>query len=294
MQRLAFLPLVAGIVACNYVGNDDDAPVWELVWEEEFNGDAGEPPRDRFWSFDIGRGDNGWGNNELQYYTDRSENIGLTGNSELRITSLAEDPGQEAFENAEWTSARITTKDKFDFQYGRVLASIKTPVDRAIWPAFWMLGADIDDVGWPVAGEIDIMEVFGVRSLGVALHGPFYSGGNNVGFEYLVDAQLEGYAEDFHTYELIWDPQQVMWLIDDNIVAIATQNDTPPFSPWVFDHPFYFLLNMAVGGNPVQAPDDTTPETAEMLVDFIRVFERREPLLDPFPFDPEPLPQEAE
>jgi len=273
VHRFAPLALLLP-VACT---NDGDGRVWELVWQDEFRGDDGDRPRENSWSFDIGTGDNGWGNNELQYYTDRPENVAQNGAGELRITMIEED-----FEGAPYTSGRIVTKDKFSFQYGRVEARIKTPVRRAVWPAFWMLGSDIDENPWPLAGEIDIMEVFGERTVGHALHGPGYSGGLNVGFaQSFSDPSLDNYGDEFHIYEMIWDPQQILWSIDGVVTGLATPADLPTGAAWVFDHEFYFLLNMAVGGNPVQAPDDTTPETASMLVDYIKVFERREPLLDP-------------
>ncbi len=302
MHRIAFFSLLLGGVACTTAEESEE--VYELVFSEEFDGDEGAGPPERDWNFDIGRGNNGWGNNELQFYTNRVENIGQTGDGELRFTMLRENPGQDAFEGAEFTSARITTKDKVDFRYGRVEARVKTPVERAVWPAFWMLGADIDEVGWPDCGEIDIMEVFGTSSVGVALHGRFYNGENAVGFPVLVDEQLEGWADDFHTYEIIWDPQVVVWRIDGEEVALATPADLPPSAPWLFDHEFYMLLNLAVGGNPVndQLFDSSgnpildsndnpvaPPDTAEMLVDYVRVYQRVDPLLDPVP---QPLPGE--
>ena len=275
-MRLATIGLLLfAMTACTTT--EENNRIWELVWQDEFpSTEANTPPRDSNWVYDIGTGDNGWGNAELQYYTDRAENIGQTGDGNLRITMLRED-----FEGSEWTSARITSKERFSFQYGRVEARIRTPVERSVWPAFWMLGADIDENPWPLAGEIDIMEVFGVRAVGGALHGPGYSGAQNIGFSYLVNEQLEGYADDYHIYEILWDPQQIVWLIDGNVAGVTTPGDLPPGQAWVFDHEFYFLLNMAVGGNPVQPVDDTTPDTAEMLVDYIKVFERREPLVDP-------------
>jgi len=283
MSRLASPVLLLSLAACATVDTDEDGPVWELVWQDEFSGDQGDAPAARNWSFDIGRGpnDDGWGNNELQFYTDRTENVAQTGDDTLRITMQREDPGQDQFAGQEWTSARIVTKDKFSFQYGRVEAMIRTPVQTAVWPAFWMLGADIDVNPWPLAGEIDIMEVFGRRGVGSAIHGPGYSGGNNVGFPYLDDDELKGFDEVFHKYEIIWDPEQIVFVIDDQVTGVATPASLPTGQAWVFDHEFYFLLNLAVGGNPVEAVDATTPETASMFVDYIKVFERRRPLVDP-------------
>lgn len=276
MHRLASLTLL--LAACT---PDDDERVWQQQWQDEFAGAADAPPREDRWSFDIGRGENGWGNAELQYYTDRVENIAQDGKGRLRITMQREDPGQDQLEGAEWTSARIVSKDKFSFQYGRVEARIRTPVARSVWPAFWMLGADIDESTWPLAGEIDIMEVFGRRALGSALHGPGYSGGENIGFTYLAGDGLDGWASEYHVWELIWDPQQVVFVVDDAIIGVATPGDLPTGAAWVFDHDFYFLLNLAVGGNPVEPVDGTTPDRASMFVDYIKVYERREPLLDP-------------
>ncbi|MEN0065579.1 MAG: glycoside hydrolase family 16 protein [Myxococcota bacterium] len=275
MQRLAFFGLLFS-VACTTTTDDEEA-VWELVWEDEFRGEAGAPPDPDNWVFDIGTGDNGWGNNELQYYTDRPENIQQTGDGFLRVTAITED-----FEGSAYTSARIKTQGLREYEYGRIRARIRTPVERAIWPAFWMLGADLPENPWPLAGEIDIMEVFGVRAVGSAIHGPGYSGGQNINFPYLLgEDNVAGFDADFHEYEVLWDPQQIVWIIDGTITGVATPADLPGGAAWVFDHEFFFLLNLAVGGNPVQAPDATTPQTASMDVDFIKVYERVNPLIDP-------------
>jgi len=289
VNRLATLTLLLGAVACT---TDGDGPVWELVWQDIFAGKQSAPPSARSWSYDIGRGANGWGNDELQYYTDRVENIGQTGDGDLRITMRREEPDQVQFEGAGWTSARIVTKDKFSFRYGKIEALIRTPVRTAVWPAFWMLGSDIDESGWPNAGEIDIMEVFGRRAVGHALHGRWYSGGEGVGHTYLQSDELDGYADAFHKYEMIWDPQQIIFMIDDEITWVATPADLPPGAGWAFDHEFYLLLNMAVGGNPVEPVGPGTPDSASMLIDHIKVWQRREPLLDPLPWSP-PEPEDA-
>jgi beta-glucanase (GH16 family) len=158
IRILAFVSVLAIMsMACEPSQNQSlDRPVYELTWSDEFDGPAGTSVDTTNWNFDIGRGQSGWGNQELQFYTDRDTNVVLDGNGNLVITALS-----ESFGGASFTSARINTKDKFDQAYGRIEASIITPYGPGLWPAFWMLGSDIDEVGWPQTGEIDIMELRG-------------------------------------------------------------------------------------------------------------------------------------
>lgn len=272
VASLAAALLAFGAVGCTTTG-DEEGPVWELVWEDEFDGQAGDPPGED-WAFDIGGG--GWGNDELQNYTDRVENIGLTGEGELRITAIRED-----FDGDPWTSARINTQGLQEFEYGRFEARIQVPIERGVWPAFWMLGADIDKNLFPLAGEIDIMSVFGLESVNHILHGPGYSGNQRIELPHLDgSAAVEGFDADFHVFELLWDPGHVVFLVDGEVSQVATPADIPEGAAWVFDHEFFLLLSMAVGGNPVQDPDDSTPGSNDLLVDYVRVYERIEPVLD--------------
>ena len=247
---------------------------WALIWHDEFRGEADSPPDADRWDFDIGTGESGWGNNELQYYTDRPENIRQNGEGFLIITGR-----REAYEGQEWTSARIKTQDLFAFAYGKVEARIKLPRGSGLWPAFWMLGSDIEDVSWPACGEIDIMENFAASDVEVSgtIHGPGYSGGASFGGAYTFPEGED--ITGFHTYRVEWDPEHIAWYVDDALYHTATPGDV--VGPWVLDHPFFLILNLAIGGIPVQGPDDTTPDASELVIDWVRVYQRTQPLPDP-------------
>lgn len=247
---------------------------WELIWEDEFRGAAGAPPDPDNWVAETGTGEGGWGNNELQYYTDRPDNAQLNGDGFLVITAR-----REAFEEQDWTSARLITQDRFEFAYGRVEARILLPQGQGLWPAFWMLGASFPETNWPVCGEIDIMENFARSTTEVAgtIHGPGYSGGAAFGGKYTLPEGED--ITGFHTYRIDWDPDHIAWYVDDVLYHTAHPGDVE--GPWVLNGPFFMLLNLAVGGNPVPTPDETTPDENPMVVDFVRVYERRQPLDDP-------------
>lgn len=261
-------------VGCIDDGVDLTGERWDLVWRDEFRGAADSSPDPEKWAFDVGTGVSGWGNNELQYYTDRTDNARLNGEGFLIITGK-----REAYEGQEWTSARLKTQETFEFAYGRVEARIKLPSGTGLWPAFWMLGNDIDDVSWPSCGEIDIMENFAYTDGAISgtIHGPGYSAGESFGAEYEFPEGED--ITGFHTYRVDWDPEHIAWYVDDVLYHTATPGDV--VGPWVMDHPFFMLLNLAIGGNPVTAPDDTTPDTNEMAVDWVRVYQRIDPIADP-------------
>ena len=233
-----------------------------LVLEENF--ESGEIDNS-LWSFETGTGQNGWGNNELQYYTERPENVRVE-DGKLVITAR-----KESFQGSGYTSARMITKDKFDIKFGRIEARMKMPWGRGLWPAFWMLGANIDEVGWPQTGEIDIMEYRGQEPNIVhgSVHGPGYSAGNAItkSFELNNDRLDTG----FHTYGIEWNENYINFYIDDSLYNQIKPDDVT--GEWVFDKPFFMLVNMAVGGTFVGSPsnDTTFPQTLE--VDYIRVFE---------------------
>ena len=248
---------------------------WDLVWEDEFKGSAGSPPNPDFWTFDLGNGKGGWGNAELQYYTDRPENVALDGDGFLRIVAR-----REAYEGSDWTSARIKTQGLFTTSYGRIEARILLPAGTGLWPAFWMLGSDIEELGWPLCGEIDIMEAKGRlpdESSG-AIHGPGYSGGGaHFGTRAFPDGQ--SIDSDFHVYRIDWDPEHITWYVDDQLLFTAHPGDVT--GPWVLDHDFFLILNVAVGGIFDGPPDATTPDVNTMAVDWVRVYERKVPFVDP-------------
>ncbi|NNK11953.1 MAG: glycoside hydrolase family 16 protein [Flavobacteriaceae bacterium] len=238
----------------------------QLTMQDEFDVDGA--PDSSIWGYDIGTGQNGWGNNELQYYTDRPENVTIN-NGVLVITAR-----QESFEGSNYTSARLLTKGRFEQTYGRFEARIRTPYGRGIWPAFWMLGVEETPTEiWPFIGEIDIMEMRGqepTKLIG-SLHGPGYSAGEAISKEYILEN--DRLDTGFHIYGIEWGPDYVNYYIDDVLYNQITPEDLPEGSDWVFDNDFYILMNVAVGGTFVGSPDAETVFPQTMLVDYVRVYE---------------------
>ncbi|PDP87208.1 1,3-beta-glucanase, partial [Glycomyces fuscus] len=233
----------------------------DLVWSDEFDGAAGSAPNPAHWNHETG--DHGWGNNELQNYTDNRANSALDGQGNLVITARQEADGG-------YTSARITTQNKIEHAYGRIEARIKIPRGQGIWPAFWMLGADFPNTPWPHSGEIDIMENVGYEPHLVhgTVHGPGYSGADGIGASY-THPQGWSFADDFHTFAIDWNPGSITWSVDGNAYHTLTTNDVGA-NPWVYDQPFFMILNVAVGGNWPGYPDGTTQFPQQMLVDYVR------------------------
>jgi beta-glucanase (GH16 family) len=261
-------PLMLALVGCG--GLDEPEPVaidgnWTLVWEDDFDGEAGTALDPDLWTFDVGG--HGWGNNQLEHNTDRTDNAALDGDGNLAIVAR-----REAYEGNDYTSARITTRGMLEPTYGRFEARIKLPQGQGIWPAFWLLGSDIDAVGWPQCGEIDIMEYRGQEPWLVhgALHGPGYSGNAPITDSYVLEGTGNFY-DDFHVFRVDWSPSTIVWYVDDVIFQVVELASLPGDN--VFDHPFFLLLNLAVGGSYVGAPDETTPFPQTMLVDYVRVYE---------------------
>ena len=268
---LLTLTLVAG---CGASDVRVEPPIgWYAVWNDEFNGAQGELPDPARWAYDIGNGSGGWGNGQLEFDTNRPENVAMDGEGNLTITAR-----KEAFGGQGYTSARIKTQGLFAQQYGRIEARIQLPVGRGIWPAFWMLGEDIDEVSWPQTGEIDIMEYRGQEPSTVhgSLHGPGYSGGSPITRRFRLGDDLS-FASDFHVFAVEWDPSRITWWVDDEVYQIVTAPQVLARGPWVYDHPFFIILNVAVGGGFVGAPDDGTPFPQTMAVDYVRVFARQRP-----------------
>jgi len=235
----------------------------KLVMADEFDVDGA--PDESMWAYDIGTGENGWGNNELQYYTDRPENV-VVENGMLKITAI-----QEPFEGASFTSARITTKGLFERAYGRFEARIQLPWGQGLWPAFWLLGADIDEVRWPQCGEIDIMEYRGQEPtiLHGSVHGPGYSASEAITKSYeLINDRFD---TGFHIFGIEWGPEYINFYVDDVLYNQITPSDVP--GEWVYDDPFYILINVAVGGTFVGPPSANTNFPQTMLVDYVRIYE---------------------
>ncbi|GAB3662422.1 ricin-type beta-trefoil lectin domain protein [Glycomyces tarimensis] len=244
----------------------------QLLWNDEFDGPAGSSPDASKWRHDIGG--SGWGNNELQYYTDRTDNVAHDGSGNLVITARRDNPSgfQCWYGTCEYTSGKLTTAETFTQQYGRFEARIQVPRGQGMWPAFWMLGDDIGQVGWPQSGEIDIMENVGYEPSTVhgTLHGPGYSGGAGVGAGYTLPGGQQ-FADGFHTFAIDWAPGSITWSVDGNVYSQKTPADVGG-NQWVFDHPFYMILNLAVGGNWPGSPDGSTQFPQQLKIDYVRVY----------------------
>ncbi len=250
---------------------------WDMVWSDEFDDPAGTPPNPAYWSYEIGDGTvntiPGWGNSELQYYTSSTENSATDGNGNLVITMRESDGSLACYYGpCEYTSARLISQYKAEFAYGRIESRIQVPSGAdGLWPAFWSLGTDIGEVGWPQTGEIDFMEyvsrlpneIFGT------IHGPGYSGGASFGNVYQFGERV---SNDYHTFAIEWEPDLIRWYVDGYLYHTAIPADVAP-NEWVFNDPIFIIFNMAVGGNfggPV-SPDLTFPQ--EMVIDYVRVYQ---------------------
>ena len=242
-----------------------------LTWADDFDGPAGSAPNGARWRHDIGG--SGWGNQELEYYTDSTRNAALDGNGHLVITARKENPGGFGcwYGSCQYTSARLLTAGTFSQQYGRFEARIQIPRGQGMWPAFWMLGDNIGSVGWPNSGEIDVMENIGREPATIhgTLHGPGYSGGAGLSGGFTLGGGA--FADGFHTFAVDWDPTGISFSVDGNVYERRTPADTHG-NPWVFDHPFFILMNVAVGGGWPGNPDGSTSFPQTMVVDYVHVF----------------------
>ncbi len=258
MLKLFFL----FIVACETLL---PASNWKLIWSDEFNGPANAAPDASKWTYDLGNG--GWGNRELEVYTSSPENISQDGKGNLVIRAIKTDAGG-------FTSARIKTLGKFEFKYGKVEARIKIPRGQGMWPAFWMLGDNVAAVPWPACGEIDVMENIGKEPSIVhgTVHGPGYSGKAGITSQYVLPGG-PALADDFHVYSVEWAPESIKFFLDAKEYATVTPPSLPKGARWVFDHPFFVLLNVAVGGAWPGNPDSTTVFPQTMLVDWVRIWQ---------------------
>ena len=272
-MRKTRLLFAAALVAATIAGgltavsrNDTaEAAIGAVTWSDEFNGAAGSSVDSGKWKFDTGG--SGWGNNELEYYTTSTSNVYQDGQGHLAITARRENPAnyQCHYGTCQYTSGRILTADKFSQTYGRFEASIKIPKGQGIWPAFWMLGGN----NWPTTGEIDIMENIGSTPNTVygTVHGPGYSGSAGVGGNRTIGSAL---GDGFHTYAVDWSPNLIVWYLDGSEYFRVTPSNING-NTWVFDHPFFMILNVAVGGYWPGNPDGSTVFPQTMLVDYVRV-----------------------
>lgn len=272
---LAFVSLSLGNTAVRLaasaprVGDHDGK--WVLTWHDEFNGPDGAPPDERKWLIETGG--NGWGNNELEYYTARRENI-RQANGSLVIEAIRQEFRGPDGVQRDYTSGRLITKGRFSQKYGRFEARIKNPVGPGLWPAFWLLGDNFSTVGWPACGEIDVMEEIGALGSEIrgSLHGPGYSGPDALTSIYQLPA--DDFGDAFHIFAVEWEPDVMRFYVDGYLYATKMPSDLPPGKPWVYDHPFFLILNLAVR-KPSGDRRSMTDFPQRMLVDYVRVYSRK-------------------
>ena len=240
------------------------------LWHDDFNQPVGSGPNPAFWTHDLG--DNGWGNAELEIYTDSRENSFVTADPDatdgkaLVIRAIRTADGR-------YTSARIKTQGKYAATGGRIEARMKLPRGQGIWPAFWMLGESISTIQWPACGEIDIMEVPGHEpdKLHSTIHGPGYSGNHGLTKFTTLPAGAT-FSDAYHIFAVDWSPDKVEWSLDGQVYHTLTAAHLPAGAKWVFDGaPFFLLLNLAVGGHWPGYPDATTTFPQELRIDYVRV-----------------------
>ncbi len=252
------------------------APGQKLVWSDEFNNSTTpSAPDPHNWTYETGAG--GWGNHELEDYCayasqrppcDSSRPNVFVWKGHLHIVARRDEHGH-------YTSARLKSQGLRSFQYGRIEARIKIPKGQGFWPAFWMLGDNIDQVQWPACGELDIMENIGKEPSTIhgSIHGTGFTGGQ-IGLPYTLPNH-QNFGDAFHVFGLIWSPGKIQYYVDrpQNIYATFTPKDLPKGAVWPFDNgKFFFLLNLAIGGDWPGPPDASTQFPQEMLVDYVRVY----------------------
>ncbi|MYR92244.1 MULTISPECIES: glycoside hydrolase family 16 protein [unclassified Streptomyces] len=250
---------------------DSDEPFWQA----EFGGAAGERPSAEHWNTEIGnRDEEGWGNNELQFYTDDAANSALDGSGHLVITARRAPEGAAGLpchtqEACPWTSARLTTAGKAALTHGRVEVRAKMPTGTGLLPAIWMLGDN--GAQWPRQGEIDISEVVGgePRTVYGTAHGPTYYNERGIGGSTTLPADA---SQAFHTYAVEKRPHRVTWSVDGKPYFTLTPNQLPAERDWVFEQDMHLLLNVAVGGDWPGSPDDSTRFPASMTIDYVRFY----------------------
>ncbi|MFF4750908.1 ricin-type beta-trefoil lectin domain protein [Streptomyces sp. NPDC002514] len=273
-----FAALSAALVASVAIGparadassGASDAGVAAVTFSDTFDGPAGAAADSSKWQTETGDNVN---NHERQYYTSGNKNAALDGQGHLVITAKRENPANYPcwYGTCQYTSARLNTSGKFTAQYGHVEARMKIPRGQGMWPAFWMLGNDIGNVGWPNSGEIDIMENVGFEPSTVhgTLHGPGYSGSGGIGAGYSLP-NGQAFADAFHTFAIDWAPNSVKWSVDGNVYQTRTPADVGG-NAWVFNKPFFLIMNLAVGGYWPGDPDGSTAFPQQLVVDSVSV-----------------------
>ena len=248
---------------------------WTRVWSDEFNGVRGAHVDSTKWRPDSADGCQvgicGWGNQEKQFYSRARDNVALDGRGHLMLVARRASPGLECYYGpCRYTSAKITTRGKLDVAPGLVTARIKLPPGQGLWPAFWMLGASYPTTPWPQCGELDVMENHGSQpaTTSSAVHGPGYSGKT----PFVHAAKLPRFSDGFHTFGVAWDSLRVRFFVDDRLHYTIERRDVERLGTWVFDQPFFVILNLAVGGTFDGDPTSDAILPATMLVDYVRVF----------------------
>ena len=256
------------------------------AWSDEFGGPKGTPPDPDRWAFETGN-NGGWGNRELEVYCapgastpspcdPRHPSAYQDGEGHLVIQAVKTPGGT-------WTSARLKTQATREFLYGRLEARLRSTVGAGLWPALWILGANVDGVGWPAAGSVTIMENvpstatsngLGPSTIRATIHGPGYSGANGLWQNHPLPGGGRVDDEDFHVYGAIWSPSMIQFYVDDpgNVFCVRSAADVPPGGEWVFNHPFFLVLNLAVGGMWPGSPDASTPSPSRVWVDYVRLY----------------------
>ncbi len=280
LKNQILLIVIINILCCKNIDNQPIKPIninraienyeneaWELVWSDEFNTTNNSGIDLSKWSFNTGG--HGWGNHELQYYTDRLDNAYIE-NGCLVIKA-----NKEEYNNKEYTSARLVTKNKGDWLYGKIEIRAKLPYGQGIWPAFWMLPTDNYYGRWPRSGEIDIMELLGNESekvYGTLIYGKPYEASSNTYSLY----NEKTFSDDFHVFGMVWKPEGIYWYIDGQPFHYETNwytSDKANEFPAPFNTPFHLILNIAVGGSWPGRPDESTFFPQYMYIDYVHVYQ---------------------
>jgi beta-glucanase (GH16 family) len=271
-KRLIASIAIVSALTLSFTEPTQAAVTKKLLWSQEFNEAAGTLPNSKYFGFELGGG--GWGNKELQWYTD--ESVKTNGEGQLVITASKIPPVSDddlpfnCFGDCQYFSGRISTQKKLSFQYGRLEARIQMPTGEGVWPAFWLLGNNITAKSWPTCGEIDIVELRG-REPNYAIataHGPGYSGVNG---KTAVKTIGQSLADGFHTYAIEWAANKITWYLDGKLFHTVSSTTVKPKS-YVFNQSFFLILNMAMGGDFDGGRLDTSIEKAEMKIDYLRYY----------------------
>jgi beta-glucanase (GH16 family) len=283
MKHLLYALTLSASFGCTASSPEPTSPLlWTQVWSDEFDGPAGSRIDTTRWRYDTADGcasnNCGWGNNEKEYYSTVPENIALNGQGQLMMVARTAPAGLTCYYGpCRYTSAKVTTRGKMEVEHGKVEARIKLALGQGLWPAFWMLGRNIAVVGWPTSGELDIMENRGSApaTTSSAVHGPGYSGNTPFAHEHVLSQGT--IADAFHTYTVEWDSLTIRYLVDDTVHYVVGRSQVATHGNWVFDQPFFVILNLAVGGHFDGDPQSDAIFPATMLVDYVRVYRHAPP-----------------